>query len=705
MFADLLLEEIQPREIDVKNIPDIELTESLEYDLQKMLEEEEGSFSKVSDKTSVVQTDKNYVFFSNQWLYLAVLCKKYAESLKPYGDFFDKKIRGNQHVMSALVKKDFADADWIELIPEQVDRERMIKFIEADSTYRPGKALLNGDKARSIKDIFGSCILKKIAVPEASSAYLGNLIYYLAKRPDLYDRLEKEVTFQIGNAGNAKKLSRITKDCARQIIDVIYNIDKFEKIKSLLDINEKNVKVNISRTGGLLPAGNFLRYLFARPNSDLYAGDSDKARVFVDKEYTISFETENVECRLTTEWVDSELVEGGNGNYLKALIAIVNEYYKENIEIKTILGERYLYMIKEKFEFKDLPEVLKTDFARRYITSLLAKPFVILTGNSGTGKTRISKQFAEYLEWESDEGKKNWVIIPVGADWTDNTKILGYYNPLAEDGNGKYEKTKIVELIEEANRHKEIPYFVILDEMNLSHVERYFSDFLSHMETPDTPFELEGYTRRLDYPENMFVVGTVNIDETTYMFSPKVLDRANVIEFKPQKEDVFKVFSAAGTVGKMVPVNDGSAQAFLKLAKEIRTGKFAVDEDLTHYYTDVDGDFTGSNLDYVEGVFSDIYEIVQKYDFEFAFRTVKEIRNYIAAAYELLEKTEFNLNQIIDEQLLQKILPKIHGNKKEIGQMLEELTGLCDKYSLVLSKKKIEQMKGKLAKVQYASFI
>ena len=228
----------------------------------------------------------------------------------------------------------------------------------------------------------------------------------------------------------------------------------------------------------------------------MYAGD--KARVFVDKEYIISFETENVECRLTTEWVDSEIAEGGNGNYLKALIAIVNEYYKENIEIKTILGERYLYMIKEKFELQDLPEVLKTDFARRYITSLLAKPFVILTGNSGTGKTRISKQFAEYLEWKSDDGKKNWVIIPVGADWTDNTKILGYYNPLAEDGKGKYEKTKIVELIEEANRHKEIPYFVILDEMNLSHVERYFSDFLSHMETPDTPFELEGYTVLLE---------------------------------------------------------------------------------------------------------------------------------------------------------------------------------------------------------------
>lgn len=79
MFADLLLEEIQPREIDVKNIPDIELTESLEYDLQKMLEEEEGSFSKVSDKTSVVQTDKNYVFFSNQ-CYIWLFCAKNMRS-------------------------------------------------------------------------------------------------------------------------------------------------------------------------------------------------------------------------------------------------------------------------------------------------------------------------------------------------------------------------------------------------------------------------------------------------------------------------------------------------------------------------------------------------------------------------------------------------------------------------------------------------
>ena len=705
MFVDLLMEEIQPREIDVRNIPDIEISEGLRRELQKALEEEEGSFSKVSNKTAVVQTDRNYVFFSNQWLYLAVLCKKYAEALKPYGDFFDSKIRGNHTIMAVLNFKDYQNAAWTGLLPDQTDRERMIKYIEADIEYRPGKALINGGKARSVKDIFGSCILKKLAVPDASSNYLGTLVYYLVKRPKLYNKIETEVKQLIGNVGGARKLSSVTKECAKQIVDYIYDIDGFKKIQPLFEVNEKNIKVDISRTGGLLPTGNYLRYLFALPNSDLYVGGSDKTRVFLDREYNIRFEDKEVECRLTTEWVDSEVVVGGNGNYLKVLIAIVNEYYKEKVEIRSILGERYIYMVKEKFDLQELPEAFKTDFSRRYITSLLAKPFVILTGNSGTGKTLISKQFAEYLEWESVEGKKNWKIVPVGADWTDNAKILGYYNPLANDGKGKYEKTIIVELIEEANKHKEIPYFIILDEMNLSHVERYFSDFLSHMETPDTPFDLDGYGEILEYPQNLFVIGTVNIDETTYMFSPKVLDRANVIEFKPQKEDVMKLFSSTESSLKITSAKDGSAEAFLRLAKEIRADKFNIAEDEKRYYTNASGETAQTNISYVEAVFADIYGIVEDNDFEFAFRTVKEIRHYISAAYELAEGNEINLNQTIDEQLLQKILPKIHGNKKEIGQLLDNLGQLCDKHELLLSKKKIEQMKGKLVKVQYASFI
>ncbi len=715
MFADLLAEEIQPDDINARHIPDIEISESLRAELQKALQQEENNFVRVSNKTSVVQTDKNYVFFSNQWLYLAILCKKYAEALKPYGDFYDTYIRRNQEILNILAAKDYLNPKWIKLIPNETDRNRMIMFIESDSDFRPGKALLNETRfeirSRTVKDIFGSCILKKIAVPDASSAYLGNLVYYLVKRPELYNSLEDEVKKQVKNVCGAVKLSDVTKDCAKEIIDYIYELDNFKMIKHLFEVNDKNIKVDISKTEGLLPNGNFLRYLFARPSSDLYSGESDKPRVFVNKEYYIDFGTEVTECRLTTEWVDSDIDESGTGNFLKALILIVNKFYEGKVEIRTEFGERYMYKMKEHFELKNLPEVFRSDFSRRYITSLLAKPFVILTGNSGTGKTLISKQFAEYLEWKSEEGKKNWVIVPVGADWTDNSRILGFYNPIANDGQGKYEGTTIIELIEEANRHKAIPYFIILDEMNLSHVERYFSDFLSHMETPDTNFKLDGYSGEpehvgeLEYPENLFVVGTVNIDETTYMFSSKVLDRANVIEFKPQKEDVMKLFCSAGSNVKVKPANDGSAEAFLRLAKEIQAGKLNIDENNQIFYEAWDIDSATSNMDYVEKIFSEIYGIIEKNDFEFAFRTVKEIRQYISASYELAENNVINLNNIVDEQLLQKVLPKIHGNNKEIRELLENLGELCTKNGFSLSAKKIEQMKGKLTKVQYASFI
>lgn len=565
MFADLLAKEIQPQNIDIRHITEIEISQGLKQKIQKLLENEENSYAKVFDKTAVVQTDRNFVFFSSHWLYLAVLCKKYAEALKPYGDFFNQNLRGNQRLLMLLANEQFDAPELNHLLPDPTDKERMIKFIMSDPVYRPGKCLINGEygsKVRTIKDIFGSCILKKIAVPDASSAYLGNLIYYLAKNPSVYDELEVEIRRQIENADYVKK-----------------------------------------------------------PDKNL-------------------------------------------------------------------------------FKTNDLPDIFRTGFSRRYITSLLAKPFVILTGNSGTGKTRIAKQFAEYMERTTEEGQKNWLIVPVGADWTDNAKILGFYNPLADNGTGKYEKTGIINLIEEAGRHQNIPYFIILDEMNLSHVERYFSDFLSHMEIPGSNFELDGYEGTLNFPDNLFVIGTVNIDETTYMFSPKVLDRANVVEFKPEKKEVLSLFTEPVYVEKMKPANDGSAEAFLKLAKEIRAGKCTLNDS---------GDENlNSAMEAVQQIFGEIYEVVEQKGFEFAYRTVREIRQYISVAYEIADTdSEFELYRAIDEQLLQKVLPKIHGNRKEIGELLDKLENICAQTErpLELSAQKIKQMKGKLATIQYAGFI
>ena len=124
-------------------------------------------------------------------------------------------------------------------------------------------------------------------------------------------------------------------------------------------------------------------------------------------------------------------------------------------------------------------------------------------------------------------------MIPVGADWTDNRNVLGFVNHLrpSQDGRPLYESTPILELIIRAGGDSPRPYFLILDEMNLSHVERYFADFLSAMES-GRPIPLHTSSgdlfspqgtkvpATLALPDNLFITGTVNVDETTYMFSP-----------------------------------------------------------------------------------------------------------------------------------------------------------------------------------------
>lgn len=177
------------------------------------------------------------------------------------------------------------------------------------------------------------------------------------------------------------------------------------------------------------------------------------------------------------------------------------------------------------------------------------------------------------------------------------------------------------------------------------------------------------------------------------MFSPKVLDRANVVEFKPDKNDVLGLFAGSGEQTRITPAKAGVAEAFLRLAKEIRDGSGLVSEE---------------DVTVIKDIFETIYDIVEKNGYEFAYRTVKEIRQYINAAHALSsEWTEAEMYGAIDEQLLQKVLPKVHGNRKEIGNMLDELDAICKRpgKELRLSARKIEQMKGKLAAVQYASFI
>lgn len=507
-----------------------------------------------------------------------------------------------------------------------------------------------------------------------------------------YENFCKFYSFDIDNSVANQLVTELSFDSirnwARFLINYIERVDNFKRLETLFEVTDKKIKINTDDMGE-----NYLNFVFIRPSSNVY--DSADNRIFRDYEYNLIINNEVVNCKLSTQWVSTDLVgKEYNANYINALIQLINQQYADVLNIYESNGKWYLKYLKQNLKFEDFSGYFSSRFAHRYITALMSKPFIILSGNSGTGKTRIAKSFAQYLEVKLEDNEKNWILVPVGADWTDNTKILGFYNPLADNGKGKYEKSSILRLIELANlpENKDVPFFIILDEMNLSHVERYFADFLSHMETPEIDFVIDGYSSKLKYPKNLFIVGTVNIDETTYMFSPKVLDRANVIEFIPEKESVLDLFNVPlDSKNNILVAHSNFAKLFLNKSLDIRNGNSKLNDDM---------------IQELQGIFSILYDLLAKCGYEFSYRTVHEIRQYISAAYELYtEVNDFKLNSVVDEAIIQKILPKIHGNRREIGELLEELESFCKENNLWLSLDKIKKMKGKLVKVQYASFI
>ena len=277
-----------------------------------------------------------------------------------------------------------------------------------------------------------------------------------------------------------------------------------------------------------------------------------------------------------------------------------------------------------------------------------------------------------------------YVVVPVRPDWVDNRGLLGYLNPLT----GEYSTTPFLNLLlrardeekrAEAAGEKPHPFFVILDEMNLARVEHYFSDFLSALESgEDIPLheneaiesgESESgprVPRKLKVPGNVLFTGTVNVDETTYMFSPKVLDRAFTIEFdQVDLEGFSEDISSEDTSGLHL---DGVRGPL----------------DLLPSGQSDDDDWKPSREDWVE--FSKktaghhkallrLHDILEGQHRHFGYRVANEIARFVNLAREQAAEadTDAAVDAAFDLALLQKVLPKFHGTQQELESLLEEI--------------------------------
>ena len=385
-----------------------------------------------------------------------------------------------------------------------------------------------------------------------------------------------------------------------------------------------------------------------------------------------------------------------------------------------------------------------------YLSAIRTKPFLLLAGISGTGKSRIVKEMAyascpdegDLREDKTSPG--NYCLVEVKPNWNDSTELLGYETVL--DG-GNYHLTKFVKFLIKAMQHENVPFFVCLDEMNLAAVEQYFAEFLSILESrkdvdgtikseplipaaifnkydnklfkelfpskekqekgtsyPVVDDELAPYgnitykTLReegLRIPRNLIVVGTVNMDDTTYQFSRKVIDRAMTIEMnvvnlndmfdieKPDalsyREDVvdkgwfFAPFAQSNNA--LQQMNNDEREL---LEKKIKT---------TIGQTDADGTTTSGSLEAILG----------KTPFRIAYRVVNElILHFYALRWE-------NKDAEFEELYYKALLPRIEGNEDLVKEPLAQLATWSE-VAYPKANAKIVEMRECLERSHFTSF-
>lgn len=413
-----------------------------------------------------------------------------------------------------------------------------------------------------------------------------------------------------------------------------------------------------------------------------------------------------------------------------------------------------------------------TDCYRAFISSLRTKPFLLLAGISGTGKSQKVQELAFMtcpdgeLRNEGGTTPGNYCLVEVKPNWHDSTELLGYYSALSS----KYELTDFIRFAYKASQNKNVPFFLCLDEMNLAPVEQYFAEYLSVLETRkkvgneiqtqyllskdrfsncelqkkvlvkedgdiiegDKQYKMEFMYSEKDteiikylkenglmLPDNLFVIGTVNMDDTTHQFSRKVIDRAFTIEMNGGKmSEMFAPESKALLEYRDEPIPlDVFKSQFVRAYEVLDDARFTKYKDIVSTrVSELLGDSDGTaKADSINGILNDT-------PFRVSYRVQNELVLYLST---LIERAGFpdDIEGLIGEAtlaiLLEKVLPRIQGEQKQLetknnSNVLKDLktfvekhfkpTGETDANSLFNRVvKKLEEMDNKL-KSYYTNF-
>lgn len=406
------------------------------------------------------------------------------------------------------------------------------------------------------------------------------------------------------------------------------------------------------------------------------------------------------------------------------LVGIISKAYKQ------LSGKDLPYY--DEFTIGDGNTETTYSFNAKYLNtyvSIKTKPFIILAGLSGTGKSRLVRTLAyQFNNIVSDRLSiknipSNFQLVKVKPNWHDSSELIGYESRIS--GKDRFITTDFIRFIVKAWEHPETPFFLCLDEMNLAPVEQYFAEYLSVIETrrwnghlietdylispklvsryadkasgvdpnyelwedlelTDTTLQQQFKSTGISLPPNLIVMGTVNMDETTHSFSRKVLDRAMTIEMNDinLSEGI-----SVGTDDWSYPSNP--LPMSLVISEKIKT---------IEIYTLL-GSFGGDIITYLEEVNSKL----EGSPFKIAYRVRDEFLLY-AFNYSLLPDKPANwLETVLDEMTLMKILPRIEGDEERTA-LLDDLIQTFKSRNLTQSLSKANEMANRRNIFHYTSF-
>ena len=404
---------------------------------------------------------------------------------------------------------------------------------------------------------------------------------------------------------------------------------------------------------------------------------------------------------------------------------VLNLRILSNVEDK---GEDEVYWGEQSQEDSNISIQQISTVYRPFITAIKSKPFLLLAGISGTGKSRIVRELARACwDVDSDEYKaqkpRNFEMVQVKPNWHDSSELIGYVSRVSE--KPVYVAGDFLKFVARAWEEPDVPYFLCLDEMNLAPVEQYFAEYLSVVEsrkidgngkvvtdpileknedkwyyplviqlTQDEEIKTQFLTDGISIPQNLIVIGTVNMDETTFSFSRKVLDRAMTIEMN-------EVDLKGGLAERYEPIG--------KLGTAELIGNAVEGVDVYGTYKDV----CDIAIDYLQR----INEKLEGTPFKIAYRTRNEFLLYVVnnlpynkddAGKDIPQQDV--INRALDEITSMKILSRIEGDSDKIGSLLDDLKKVIEEQlgeqydkGKSVSLKKLQEMKNRLSS-GYTSF-